>query len=63
MIWVTGRKEALAVAIAERTAELSTPNEDLRRGKAQLDELFELSPDAVILTGLSLSYSTTQRRR
>jgi PAS domain-containing protein len=44
-------KEALAVAIADRTAELSTANEDLRRGKVQLDELFELSPDAVILTG------------
>ena len=50
MIWVRRRKEALEVAIADRTAELTAANEDLRRRKEQLDGLFELSPDAVILT-------------
>jgi PAS domain-containing protein len=50
MIWVTRRKEALEVAIADRTAELTTANEILLREKEQLDGLFELSPDAVILT-------------
>ena len=32
------------------SAKLTPANEDLRREKDQLDELFELSPDAVILT-------------
>ena len=32
------------------SGKLTTANEDLRRQKEQLDELFELSPDAVILT-------------
>ena len=50
MIWVRRRKEALEVAIVERTAKLTAANEDLRRRTEQLDELFELSPDAVILT-------------
>jgi PAS domain S-box-containing protein len=50
MIWVRRRKEALEVAIVHRTAELTAANEDLRRRKEQLDGLFELSPDAVILT-------------
>src|SRR5580692_5623486 len=50
MIWVRRRKEALEVAIVDRTAELTAANEDLRRQKEQLDGLFELSPDAVILT-------------
>jgi PAS domain S-box-containing protein len=50
MIWVRRRKEALEVAIVDRTAELTAANEDLRRRKEQLDGLFELSPDAVILT-------------
>ncbi|HTA43885.1 MAG TPA: PAS domain S-box protein [Bryobacteraceae bacterium] len=50
MIWVRRRKEALEVAIANRTAELTAANEDLRTRKEQLDGLFELSPDAVILT-------------
>jgi PAS domain S-box-containing protein len=50
MIWVTRRKEALEVAIADRTAELTAATEDLHRRKEQLDGLFELSPDAVILT-------------
>jgi PAS domain S-box-containing protein len=50
MIWVRRRKEALEVAIADRTAKLTAANEDLNRRKEQLDALFELSPDAVILT-------------
>jgi PAS domain S-box-containing protein len=50
MIWVRRRKEALEVAIVDRTAELTAANEDLRRRTEQLDGLFELSPDAVILT-------------
>ncbi|HWF47721.1 MAG TPA: PAS domain S-box protein, partial [Bryobacteraceae bacterium] len=50
MIWVRRRKEALEVAIADRTAKLTAANEDLRRRREQLDGLFELSPDAVILT-------------
>src|SRR5882724_7580363 len=50
MIWVRRRKEALEVAVADRTARLTAANEELRREKEQLDALFELSPDAVILT-------------
>jgi PAS domain S-box-containing protein len=50
MIWVMQRKEALEVAIVDRTAKLTAANEDLHRRKEQLDGLFELSPDAVILT-------------
>ena len=50
MIWVRRRKEALEVAIADRTARLTTANEQLHGRKEQLDALFELSPDAVILT-------------
>jgi PAS domain S-box-containing protein len=50
MIWVRRRKEALEVAIVYRNAQLTAANEDLHRRKEQLDGLFELSPDAVILT-------------
>jgi PAS domain S-box-containing protein len=50
MIWVRRRREALEVAIADRTAALTAANKDLHRRTEQLDELFELSPDAVILT-------------
>src|SRR3984957_1403152 len=50
MIWVRRRKEALEVAILDRTAKLKAANEELRSQKEQLDGLFELSPDAVILT-------------
>jgi formate hydrogenlyase transcriptional activator len=50
MIWVRRRREALEVAIVDRTAKLTAANEDLHRRKEQLDGLFELSPDAVILT-------------
>jgi PAS domain S-box-containing protein len=50
MIWVRRRKEVLEIAIVDRTAKLTAANEDLLRQKEQLDGLFELSPDAVILT-------------
>jgi PAS domain S-box-containing protein len=50
MIWVRRGKESLEVAIVDRTAKLTAANEDLLRRKEQLDGLFELSPDAVILT-------------
>ena len=50
MIWVRRRREALELAIADRTAKLTAANEDLQSRKEQLDGLFELSPDAVILT-------------
>ena len=50
MIWVRRRREDLEVAIADGTAKLNAANEDLHRRKEQLDGLFELSPDAVILT-------------
>src|ERR1700733_16092288 len=50
MIWVRRSKEALEVAIADRTAKLTAANEDLHGRKEQLDALFDLSPDAVILT-------------
>lgn len=38
------------VAITDRTIKLTAANEDLLRQKEQLDALFALSPDAVILT-------------
>src|ERR1700745_2030634 len=41
MIWVTRRKEALEVAIVDRTAKLMGANEELRMQKEQLDGLFE----------------------
>src|SRR5712671_2351624 len=50
MIWVRRSRDALAVAVADRTARLTAANEELRREKEQLDGLFELSHDAVILT-------------
>ncbi len=50
MIWVRRRREALEVAVADRTARLTAANEDLQSQQEQLDGLFELSPDAVILT-------------
>jgi PAS domain S-box-containing protein len=50
MIWVRRSKDALEVAVADRSAKLTAANEEFRREKEQLDELFELSPDAVILT-------------
>ena len=50
MIWVRRSRDALEVAVADRTAKLIAANEEFRREKEQLDGLFELSPDAVILT-------------
>ncbi|HTF62629.1 MAG TPA: PAS domain S-box protein, partial [Edaphobacter sp.] len=50
MIWVRRSKNALDIEVADRTAKLTAANEELRRQKEQLDGLFELSPDAVILT-------------
>src|SRR6267154_1236961 len=50
MIWIRRRKEALEVEVRDRTARLTASNEEFRREKEQLDGLFELSPDAVILT-------------
>jgi len=50
MIWVRRSRDALEVAVADRTARLTAANEEFRREKEQLDGLFELSPDAVILT-------------
>jgi PAS domain S-box-containing protein len=50
MIWVRRRREALEVEVADRTGELTAANEDLLNRKEELDGLFELSPDAVILT-------------
>jgi PAS domain S-box-containing protein len=50
MFWVRRPRDALEVAVADRTARLTAANEEFRREKEQLDGLFELSPDAVILT-------------
>jgi PAS domain S-box-containing protein len=50
MIWLRRSRDILEVDVAHRTAELTGANEDLRRERQQLDGLFELSPDAVILT-------------
>jgi PAS domain S-box-containing protein len=48
MIWV--RRSRHALEDADRTARLTAANEEFRKEKEQLDGLFELSPDAVILT-------------
>src|ERR1700686_303766 len=48
MIWLRRSRDALEVA--DRTARLTAANEEFRKEKEQLDGLFELSPDAVILT-------------
>src|SRR4051794_34108964 len=50
MIWVRRRREALEVAIGDRTARLAAANEELHEQREQLDALFQVSPDAVILT-------------
>ncbi|HJY90089.1 MAG TPA: PAS domain S-box protein, partial [Candidatus Acidoferrum sp.] len=50
MIWVRRSRDALEVEVADRTASLTAANEELHREREQLDGLFELSPDAVILT-------------
>src|SRR6266566_3748556 len=50
MIWVRRSRDALEVEVTDRKERLAAANEELRREKEQLDALFELSPDAVILT-------------
>src|SRR6201998_1512421 len=50
MIWVRRSKNALDIEVADRTARLTAANVELRRQREQVDGLFELSPDAVILT-------------
>jgi hypothetical protein len=55
MIWVRRSRDALEVA--DRTARLTAANEEFRREKAQLDGLFELSPDAVIPSGCNWTRS------
>src|SRR6202007_2035987 len=50
MIWVRREREALEGRIEDRTAKLTAANDELLMQKEQLDGLFELSPDAVILT-------------
>jgi PAS domain S-box-containing protein len=54
MIWVRRSRDALEVEVADRTASLTATNEELHREKERLDGLFELSPDAVILTDQDL---------
>jgi len=44
MIWVTRRKDALEVAIVDRTAKLTVANEDIHRRKEQIDGLFDPWP-------------------
>jgi len=50
MIWVRRSRDALEVEVADQTAMMTAANEELQREKEQLDGLFELSPDAVLLT-------------
>src|SRR6202166_1822635 len=50
MIWLRQSRDALEVAVADRKARLTAANEEFRKEKEQLDGLFEMSPDAVILT-------------
>src|SRR5437660_2786179 len=50
MIWVRRSRDALEVEVTDRKERLAAANEELGREKEQLDGLFELSPDAVILT-------------
>jgi hypothetical protein len=57
MIWVRRSRDALEVAVADRTARLTAANEEFRREKAQLDGLFELSPDAVTSIGCNWTRS------
>jgi hypothetical protein len=57
MIWVRRSRDALEVAVADRTARLTAANEEFRREKAQLHGLLELSPDAVIPIGCNWTRS------
>jgi PAS domain S-box-containing protein len=47
-------RNELEAKVAQRTAKLTTANEELHRQREQLDRLFELSPVAVILTDQNL---------
>jgi len=62
MIWVRRSRDALEVEVADRTASLTAANEELHRKKEQLDGLFELSPDAVILTDDRPVFEETLRK-
>src|SRR6266576_397530 len=55
MIWVRRSRDALEVEVADQTAMLTAANEELGREKEQLDELFELSPDAVIVAAVKIN--------
>jgi len=57
MIWVRRSRDVLEVEVADRTAGLTAANEEFRKEKAQLDGLFELSPDAVISIGCNWTRS------
>jgi PAS domain S-box-containing protein len=50
MSWLRRRRSELEEKVAGRTAELTTANDDLQKQKEYLNGLFELAPDAVILT-------------
>jgi len=50
MIWVRRRRSQLEQKVDERTIELTFANAGLSRQREYLDALFELAPDAVILT-------------
>lgn len=50
MSWLRRRRSQLETKVADRTAELRASNADLQRQKEHLDGLFDLAPDAVILT-------------
>jgi PAS domain S-box-containing protein len=50
MIWLRSGRNDLESEVADRTEKLSAANLDLQRQKEYLDALFDLAPDAVILT-------------
>jgi len=50
MIWLTRRRGQLEKMVTERTTELMKSNADLEKQREYLDGLFDLAPDAVILT-------------
>jgi PAS domain S-box-containing protein len=63
MIQVTRRRNQLELRVAERTAELTRSNDDLRREFAERNQaeyltgqVFERSPDAVLIIGTDYRY-------
>jgi PAS domain S-box-containing protein len=50
MSWLRRRRSQLEAKVADRTVELRAANADLQRQKEHLGGLFDLAPDAVILT-------------